>query len=148
MRVSLPSLGRLVRLAFAMGFCLAAFASTALARAPLLDEQRGVLTLAPLLEKTTPAVVSISVQSGVPAAENPLFRDPFFRRFFGLPEVMPETKDHPGGFDSQHLSRRHAAVHCRARVRRAFPRSGGAQTRAHRGRRNRVPVARSSAASA
>src|SRR5919109_2885038 len=91
MNVSTGSPGRVVRFVVALGFCLAAFASPALARAPLLDEERGVLTVAPVLEKVTPAVVSISVQSRVPGADNPLFRDPFFRRFFGMPD-MPEPQ--------------------------------------------------------
>ena len=40
---------------------LLALASPAAARSPLLDEQRGVLTLAPMLDKVTPAVVSVTV---------------------------------------------------------------------------------------
>jgi serine protease DegQ len=48
------------------------------------------MTMAPLLDRATPAVVNISVASGVPAAENPLFRDPFFRRFFDLPDEPPQ----------------------------------------------------------
>ena len=56
-----------------------------------LDPERGVITMAPLLERTTPAVVNISVQSREAAAENPLFRDPFFRRFFDLPE-QPQAR--------------------------------------------------------
>ena len=55
-------------------------------QAQQLDPDRGVLTLAPLLDRTTPAVVNVSVQSEVPAENNPLFTDPFFRRFFDLPE--------------------------------------------------------------
>ena len=92
MNVSTGSPGRVVRFVVALGFCLAAFASPALARAPLLDEQRGVLTIAPVLEKVTPAVVSISVLSRAPGADNPLYGDPFFRRFFGLPDDMPERQ--------------------------------------------------------
>jgi Do/DeqQ family serine protease len=64
---------------------LAALAGRA-AQAQQLDPERGVITMAPLLERTTPAVVNISVRSRTAAAENPLFRDPFFRRFFDLPE--------------------------------------------------------------
>ena len=56
-----------------------------------LDPERGVITMAPLLERTTPAVVNISVQSRAAVAENPLFRDPFFRRFFDLPE-QPQAR--------------------------------------------------------
>ncbi|GEO82991.1 trypsin-like peptidase domain-containing protein [Pararhodospirillum oryzae] len=46
----------------------------------------GVLTLAPMLDRVTPAVVNIAVR-GVVVAENPnpLFNDPTFRQFFGLP---------------------------------------------------------------
>jgi len=46
-------------------------------------------TLAPLLERVTPAVVNIAVTNRVPAAGNPLLMDPFFRRFFDLPERAP-----------------------------------------------------------
>ena len=49
----------------------------------------GIPTLAPLLEKITPAVVNISVATTVPQRHNPLFRDPFFRRFFNLPDDAP-----------------------------------------------------------
>ena len=50
-------------------------------------DERGVLTIAPLLERVTPAVVNISVVSERPIETNPLFQDPFFRRFFDLPEL-------------------------------------------------------------
>jgi Do/DeqQ family serine protease len=49
---------------------------------PLRD---GVPTLAPILEKVTPAVVNIAVLQRSPEEQNPLLRDPFFRRFFGMP---------------------------------------------------------------
>jgi serine protease Do/serine protease DegQ len=45
-----------------------------------------VPTLAPLVERVTPAVVNIAVLSRSPEQDNPMFRDPFFRRFFGLPK--------------------------------------------------------------
>ena len=43
-------------------------------------------TMAPLLEQVTPAVVNISVTGSVQARTNPMFEDPFFRRFFNIPE--------------------------------------------------------------
>ncbi len=43
-------------------------------------------SLAPLLKEVTPAVVNISVLSKSALEDNPLFRDPFFRRFFDVPE--------------------------------------------------------------
>ena len=42
-------------------------------------------SLAPMLERVTPAVVNISTTSLVPERENSLLNDPFFRRFFDLP---------------------------------------------------------------
>jgi len=43
-------------------------------------------SLAPLMREVTPAVVNIATRSRVAVPDNPLFRDPFFRRFFDLPE--------------------------------------------------------------
>ncbi len=42
-------------------------------------------SLAPMLEKVTPAVVNISTVNLMRAEDHPLMRDPFFRRFFELP---------------------------------------------------------------
>ncbi|ARO89022.1 serine endoprotease DegQ [Nitrosospira lacus] len=39
-----------------------------------------------MLQDVTPAVVNISVQTRSAIEDNPLFRDPFFRRFFELPD--------------------------------------------------------------
>jgi Do/DeqQ family serine protease len=50
-------------------------------QAALPLDVRGLPTLAPMLVQVTPAVVNISVQMRS-AQENPLMRDPFFRRFF------------------------------------------------------------------
>jgi Do/DeqQ family serine protease len=47
-----------------------------------LPSRDGMPTLAPLLREVTPAVVNISVRVTAPARQNPLMRDPFFRRFF------------------------------------------------------------------
>jgi len=42
-------------------------------------------SLAPLVDKTAPAVVSIATVGTVKTPTNPLMEDPFFQRFFGLP---------------------------------------------------------------
>ncbi|NNC38463.1 MAG: DegQ family serine endoprotease [Acidimicrobiales bacterium] len=52
-------------------------------QAMVVDPSRGVLTMAPLLEKTTPAVVNISVSSTVKLPQTPFADDEFFERFFG-----------------------------------------------------------------
>ncbi len=65
------------------------FTAPARAALPLLEGERGLPTLSPLMEKVTPAVVNISVLSRAPVEDNPLLRDPFFRRFFDFPEQAP-----------------------------------------------------------
>ncbi|MFZ5532978.1 MAG: DegQ family serine endoprotease [Pseudomonadota bacterium] len=57
---------------------------------------QGVPSLAPLLEKISPAVVNIATHGTTevrnPLADNPMFEDPFFRRFFGVPDG-PQTQE-------------------------------------------------------
>jgi serine protease DegQ len=54
-------------------------------------------SLAPMLEKATPAVVNISSSTTTRVADNPLFNDPFFRRFFNLPEQKQEKQTQSRG---------------------------------------------------
>ena len=56
------------------------------ARAALPVDVKGMPTLAPMLAQVTPAVVNISVVTRSPMEDNPLFRDPLFRRFFNIPD--------------------------------------------------------------
>jgi len=49
-------------------------------------EHDGKPSLAPLMQHVTPAVVNIAVEGSVEAPNNPLFDDPFFRRFFDVPD--------------------------------------------------------------
>lgn len=54
---------------------------------PPADSQGVALpTLAPMVERVGPAVVNISTTSRLRAQESPLYRDPFFRFFFDLPD--------------------------------------------------------------
>jgi serine protease Do/serine protease DegQ len=62
-------------------FLCVAFAAQA--QIPMRD---GLPTLAPVLEKVTPAVVNIAVLQKSPEVQNPMLRDPFFGRFFGGPQ--------------------------------------------------------------
>jgi serine protease Do/serine protease DegQ len=71
------------RLALAAFLLVSAAASAQPVGLPMRD---GLPTLAPILEKVTPAVVNIAVLQKSPEEENPLMRDPFFRRFFGVPQ--------------------------------------------------------------
>ncbi|MDH3326703.1 MAG: DegQ family serine endoprotease [Gammaproteobacteria bacterium] len=65
----------------------------AIAALPLMVDENGRPTLAPMLKKVTPAVVNISTKSHVRIQQNPLFNDPFFRRFFDAPKNMPQQKE-------------------------------------------------------
>ena len=65
----------------------------AAAALPEADGQGHMLpTLAPMLDKTTPAVVNISTRGRVRTEDNPLLQDPFFRRFFGAPLDTPRER--------------------------------------------------------
>ena len=67
---------------FFMGFTVPAFAAL-----PFAVDGRELPSLAPMLDDVSSAVVNISTSSTVKAEENPLLKDPFFRRFFeGLPQ--------------------------------------------------------------
>jgi Do/DeqQ family serine protease len=68
--------------AFACALIAAGAAAQIPSGTPLRD---GLPTLAPILEKVTPAVVNIAVLQASPEEQNPMLRDPFFRRFFGGP---------------------------------------------------------------
>jgi len=70
----------------AIGVFLLCLASAAQAAPPLAALSNSVPSLAPMLATVTPAVVNIAVIQRRPEAQNPLLRDPFFRRFFGLPD--------------------------------------------------------------
>jgi len=59
-------------------------------------DARGMPTLAPLVNEVTPAVVNISVITRSPLESNPLFADPFFRRFFDLPD-RPQRQEQAAG---------------------------------------------------
>lgn len=49
-------------------------------------------SLAPMLERVMPAVVNISTRARISTQENPLFKDPFFRYFFEVPN-RPRERD-------------------------------------------------------
>lgn len=74
---------------------LAAGSAPALAQLPAAAGGQPLPSLAPMLAAVTPAVVNIAVIARVPE-ENPLFADPFFRRFFDLPDRPPRGEQAAG----------------------------------------------------
>jgi Do/DeqQ family serine protease len=53
---------------------------------PAFTENQTLPTLAPMLERSMPAVVNISTSTKVEGRENPLLQDPYFRQFFNVPK--------------------------------------------------------------
>ena len=49
-------------------------------------------SLAPVLEQSTPAVVNIFTRSTVTVRQNPILEDPFFRKFFDVPQQPRKRK--------------------------------------------------------
>ena len=69
---------------------LAMTSTVAIAQWPAeLPTSGGRPTLSPLLKKVTPAVVNVGVKGSTSRRSNPLYNDPFFRRFFNAPEQAP-----------------------------------------------------------
>ncbi len=72
---------------------VASLAPPALAAAPIPEVGGAVPSLAPMLSRITPGVVNIAVRGRV-KEQNPLLQDPFFRRFFNLPQnQQPEERE-------------------------------------------------------
>ncbi|MDD2816572.1 MAG: DegQ family serine endoprotease [Thiotrichaceae bacterium] len=59
---------------------------------PVSVDGQALPSLAPMLENVTPAVVNISTRTRIRVQENPLLNDPFFRRFFQLPDQPRERQ--------------------------------------------------------
>ncbi len=62
------------------------------ARLPPVRSEYRPQSLAPMLDRIVPGVVNISTTSRVRLEVNPLFNDPFFRRFFGRPQMPREQQ--------------------------------------------------------
>lgn len=65
----------------------------AVADLPASVEGQMLPSLAPMLERVTPAVVNVSTRKRIRAYDSPLFKDPFFRHFFGIPEQPSEKQN-------------------------------------------------------
>lgn len=59
---------------------------------PITEGSTPVPSLAPMLKRTTPAVVNIATKGTVQVPNNPLFNDPFFRHFFDIPQMPRERQ--------------------------------------------------------
>lgn len=71
---------------------LSLFSASVSATLPIHTDGKELPSLAPMLEQITPAVVNIATEGKVQIRLNPLFSDPFFRRFFNIPNQSVERK--------------------------------------------------------
>jgi serine protease Do/serine protease DegQ len=73
---------------------LAASIVTASAALPPAVGETPVPTLAPMIKRVSPAVVNIATRGTIRdrAPQNPLLDDPFFKRFFDIPDMGPRER--------------------------------------------------------
>ncbi|GMR01388.1 MAG: Do family serine endopeptidase DegQ [Gammaproteobacteria bacterium] len=72
---------------------LVAFTSNTFAGLPAYADGQPLPSLAPMIEKTRPAVVNIATRGSVNIQNHPLLNDPLFRRFFKGFENLPQRKE-------------------------------------------------------
>jgi serine protease Do/serine protease DegQ len=109
--------GAWVRTVLALGLLFFTFAAQA--SLPIQDSQGQKLpSLAPMLDRTIPAVVNVASSGKVKVRQNPLFEDPFFRRFFDIPDQPQERRTQSLGsgviVDAEHgyiLTNNHVIEH-------------------------------------
>mgnify|MGYP003428649972 CR=1 FL=1 len=74
--------------------CMAAAAEAQAVGLPAAVGETPMPSLAPMIKRVSPAVVNIATRGTVRqrAPRNPLLDDPFFRRFFDIPEMGPRER--------------------------------------------------------
>lgn len=88
-----PSIRRIARgLCLSCALLLGALPLTSRAALPATVDGTPMPSLAPMLQKVTPAVVNISTKTRV-RVRDPYFDDPMFRQFFGLPDTPRERTE-------------------------------------------------------
>jgi serine protease Do/serine protease DegQ len=78
----------------ALAICAAAFTLASHAALPSAVGDTPMPSLAPMVKRVRPAVVNIATRGTVRerSPQNPLLEDPFFRRFFDIPEMGPRER--------------------------------------------------------
>ena len=80
------------RLAFSSLILVTIISASLYAALPTEVEGEAMPSLAPMVERVTPAVVNIATEGRVQIRQNPLLNDPFFKRFFNIPDQPRERK--------------------------------------------------------
>jgi len=83
----------LLNVTFSAVILSAAMPFTAVAGIPTYMDGQPMPSLAPMIEKTRPAVVNIATRGSVDIQNHPLLNDPLFRRFFKGFENLPQRKE-------------------------------------------------------
>ncbi|HUR21698.1 MAG TPA: hypothetical protein VMZ90_12860, partial [Vicinamibacterales bacterium] len=67
---------------------------TAFAALPAVVGETPMPSLAPIVKRVAPAVVNIATRGTIRerAPQNPLLDDPFFKRFFDIPDMGPRER--------------------------------------------------------
>lgn len=76
---------------FFLILCVGCTGQTSFADFPPAVSGQPIPSLAPMLEKVMPAVVNIS-SAQTQVSDNPLLNDPFFRRFFNIPDRKTQSR--------------------------------------------------------
>ena len=98
MTIRHPSSANLAPKVFAgLASVLLVTSSLAMAQLPTQVNAAPLPSLAPIIKRTSPAVVGISVKGAQQQQVNPLMQDPFFRRFFDFPEQQQERQFQASG---------------------------------------------------
>src|SRR6186713_1173754 len=85
---------RAKNLRFAFIYAALALAVPSFGALPATDGATPMPTLAPMIKRVSPAVVNIATRGTVKerTPQNPLLEDPFFRRFFDIPDMGPRER--------------------------------------------------------
>jgi Do/DeqQ family serine protease len=88
----MPNRARTVR--FALFYVLATLQVAAHAALPPAVGETPMPTLAPMIKRVSPAIVNIATRGTIRerSPQNPLLEDPFFRRFFDIPDMNPRER--------------------------------------------------------
>src|SRR5688500_15393136 len=76
-------------------YVLATLAVASHAALPQAVGETPMPTLAPMIKRVSPAVVNIATRGTIRERQpqNPLLEDPFFRRFFDIPDMGPRERE-------------------------------------------------------
>jgi serine protease Do/serine protease DegQ len=73
-------------------FSISSYCATAALPSHWFGNKQEMPSLAPMIEDVSPAVVNIATHSYVRQQDNPMLNDPFFRRFFNIPDQQTQKQ--------------------------------------------------------